>query len=66
LPSALKITIADQVYVERADLPAAMVANLVRVAAFQNPEFYRAQAMRLPTHGKPRSRGRVCAGVCST
>ncbi|MEM9629664.1 MAG: DEAD/DEAH box helicase family protein, partial [Pseudomonadota bacterium] len=54
LPSALNITIADQVYVERADLPSAMVASLVRVAAFQNPEFYRAQAMRLPTHGKPR------------
>ena len=27
---------------------------LVRLAAFQNPEFYRAQAMRLPTFGKPR------------
>jgi superfamily II DNA or RNA helicase len=26
----------------------------VRVAAFQNPEFYRAQAMRMPTYGKPR------------
>jgi superfamily II DNA or RNA helicase len=26
----------------------------VRLAAFQNPEFYRAQAMRLPTYGKPR------------
>ena len=25
-----------------------------RIAAFQNPEFYRAQAMRLPTYGKPR------------
>ena len=54
LPSALNITIADQVYLERADLPSAMVAGLIRVAAFQNPEFYRAQAMRLPTHGKPR------------
>jgi superfamily II DNA or RNA helicase len=31
-----------------------MIAQLVRVAAFQNPEFYRAQAMRLPTFGKPR------------
>src|SRR5271157_3816323 len=31
-----------------------MVARLVRIAAFQNPEFYRAQAMRLPTFGKPR------------
>ena len=35
-------------------LPAPMVARLVRIAAFQNPEFYRAQAMRLSTFGKPR------------
>jgi superfamily II DNA or RNA helicase len=27
---------------------------LLRLAAFQNPEFYRAQSMRLPTYGKPR------------
>ncbi len=31
-----------------------MVAQLVRIAAFQNPEFYRAQAMRLSTFDKPR------------
>jgi hypothetical protein len=24
------------------------------VAAFQNPEFHRAQAMRLPTYGNPK------------
>jgi hypothetical protein len=40
--------------VDRTDLPPEMVARLVRLAAFQNPEFYRAQAMRLPTYGKPR------------
>ena len=28
--------------------------RLLRLAAFQNPEFYRAQAMRLPTFDKPR------------
>ena len=28
--------------------------RLVRLAAFQNPEFYSAQAMRLSTFGKPR------------
>ena len=28
--------------------------RILRVAAFQNPEFYRAQAMRLNTFGKPR------------
>ena len=50
----IKITVADQVYIDRTGLPATMIAKLVRVAAFQNPEFYRAQAMRLPTFGKPR------------
>src|SRR6185503_1116198 len=28
--------------------------QIVRLAAFQNPEFYRAQTMRLGTYGKPR------------
>jgi hypothetical protein len=32
-----------------------MTARLMRWAAFQNPEFYRAQSMRLPTFGKPRT-----------
>jgi superfamily II DNA or RNA helicase len=31
-----------------------MLNRLVRLAAFQNPEFYKAQAMRLSTFGKPR------------
>lgn len=54
LPQSIRITFADQVYVDRTDLPPVMIARLVRLAAFQNPEFYRAQAMRLPTFGKPR------------
>ncbi len=28
--------------------------QLIRLAAFQNPEFYKAQAMRLSTYDKPR------------
>lgn len=54
LPERLKITLADGIYIDRLALPPSMVARLVRVAAFQNPEFYRAQAMRLTTHDKPR------------
>jgi hypothetical protein len=50
----VKIVLADEVYVDRTNLPPSMVARLVRLAAFQNPEFYRAQAMHLPTYGKPR------------
>jgi superfamily II DNA or RNA helicase len=31
-----------------------MLNRLLRLAAFQNPEFYKNQAMRLPTYDKPR------------
>ena len=53
LPARVRVVLADDVYIERRDLPAPLVARLVRIAAFQNPEFYRAQAMRLSTRGKP-------------
>lgn len=54
IPKSIRIVVADQVYIDRAELPPALIAQLIRLAAFQNPEFYRAQAMRLPTFGKPR------------
>lgn len=54
LPNEIDVVLAHQVYVDRTNLPPSMVAQLVRIAAFQNPEFYRAQAMRLATYGKPR------------
>lgn len=54
IPQTIPVTVADQVYIDRAGLPAALVAQIIRLAAFQNPEFHRAQAMRLPTFGKPR------------
>ncbi|MFC5423519.1 DEAD/DEAH box helicase family protein [Bosea eneae] len=54
IPPNIRIVVADQVYIDRTELPPALIAQLIRLAAFQNPEFYRAQAMRLPTFGKPR------------
>jgi hypothetical protein len=45
---------ANLLYVEKTDLPPAMLNRLLRLAAFQNPEFYKAQAMRLSTYNKPR------------
>jgi hypothetical protein len=44
----------NQIYIDRLKLQPALVNRLARLAAFQNPEFYAAQAMRLPTFGKPR------------
>ncbi|MGA7303816.1 MAG: DEAD/DEAH box helicase family protein [Rhodothermales bacterium] len=35
-------------------LPQPLLNRLIRLAAFQNPEFYKAQAMRLPVWNKPR------------
>lgn len=54
LPKSVQITRANLVYVEKKDLPPAMLNRLVRQAAFQNPEFYKAQSMRLATYDKPR------------
>ena len=54
LPSAITIVQADQIYIPRHALPPPLIARLIRLAAFQNPEFYAAQAMRRSTHDKPR------------
>jgi len=54
LPDRVKVTMADDIYVDRTALPSTMVARLIRLAAFQNPEFYQAQAMRRSTYDKPR------------
>jgi hypothetical protein len=50
----VEVVLANQIYIDRSTLPPALVNRLIRLAAFQNPEFYAAQAMRLPTFGKPR------------
>ena len=54
LPKTVQVVRANLVYVESKDLPPAMLNRLLRLAAFQNPEFYKAQAMRLSTYDKPR------------
>ena len=54
LPEKLDLVVADQIYVAKEDLVPRLRNRLIRLAAFQNPEFYRAQAMRLPVYGKPR------------
>ncbi|ELT7761290.1 DEAD/DEAH box helicase family protein, partial [Escherichia coli] len=50
----LIITLANQIYFEKAQLPQALVNRLIRLAAFPNPEFYKAQAMRMSVWNKPR------------
>lgn len=54
LPETVKIVLGNMVYIEKKGLPDVVLNRLQRLAAFQNPEFYRVQAMRLSTFGKPR------------
>jgi superfamily II DNA or RNA helicase/very-short-patch-repair endonuclease len=54
LPETIELVLGDQIYIAKEHLPPALRNRLVRLAAFQNPEFYRAQSMRLSTFGKPR------------
>jgi superfamily II DNA or RNA helicase/very-short-patch-repair endonuclease len=54
LPATLKVVLGDQIYISKENLPPVLRNRMMRLAAFQNPEFYRAQFMRLPTYDKPR------------
>ena len=54
MPKSLRVTSANLIYFEKSDLPQSLANRLIRLAAFQNPEFYRAQAMRFPVWDKPR------------
>ena len=54
MPPTVRLITSNLVYVEKKGLPSSMQDRLIRIAAFQNPEFYKAQTMRLSTYGKPR------------
>ena len=54
MPTSLNVTLANQLYFEKDGLPQSLANRLIRLAAFQNPEFYKAQAMRMSVWDKPR------------
>lgn len=54
LPELVTLTLANLVYFEKAQLPQALANRLIRLAAFQNPAFYQAQAMRRSVWNTPR------------
>ena len=54
LPPEIPAVFAQQLLVEKAGLPSALVSRLKRLAAFQNPEFYKRERLRLSTALVPR------------
>lgn len=58
LPETLELTLGNQIYVPKEALSPALRNRLIHLAAFQNPEFYKAQANRR----RPQSLGRKSLG----
>lgn len=54
LPVDIKAVIAQKIFVEKAGLPSSLINRIKRLAAFQNPEFFKKQNMRLSTALTPR------------
>ena len=53
-PDRVDIVRGNMIFVAKEGMPPAMLNRLLRLAAFQTPEFYKAQAMRLAIWDKPR------------
>ena len=53
-PPIVRIIVSDMIYVEKKGLSERALWAIKRMGAYANPEFYKAQKMRLPTYDKPR------------
>ncbi|HTF86920.1 MAG TPA: DEAD/DEAH box helicase family protein [Planctomycetota bacterium] len=54
LPATVRAVHSQRIYVEKAGIPSPLLNLIKRLAAFQNPEFYKKQSMRLSTALTPR------------
>jgi len=54
LPKEVEVILAQSIFVAKAGLPSALINRIKRLAAFQNPEFFKKQKMRLSTNRIPR------------
>jgi len=54
VPEKVRVVLSQRLFIERAGLPSPILNQLKRTAAFQNPEFYKKQGMRLSTALTPR------------
>ena len=53
-PATIEITKANMLYLKKNGFSQKALNTIKRLAAFKNPDFYKAEAMRLPTYNKPR------------
>ena len=54
IPHQVRATLSQRLYIEKKGLPSPLLNQMKRLAAFQNPEFYKKQNLRLSTALTPR------------
>ena len=54
LPKCIEIVLANKVYIKTEGISSVLLNQFKQLAAFQNPEFYRRQSMRLSIFSTPR------------
>jgi superfamily II DNA or RNA helicase len=54
VPTEVHAILAQRLFVDKTELPSALLNQIKRLAAFQNPEFYKKQSIRLSTALTPR------------
>ncbi|MGB5644196.1 MAG: restriction endonuclease subunit R, partial [Gammaproteobacteria bacterium] len=54
VPNKVHAVLAQRLFVDKTNLPSPLLNQIKRLAAFQNPEFYKKQSMRLSTALTPR------------
>jgi hypothetical protein len=54
MPARAPAVLAQRLFVEKDGIPSPLLNRIKRLAAFQNPEFYKRQSMRLSTAMTPR------------
>ncbi len=54
LPKTIRAVLAQRLFVEKTGLPSSLINQVKRLAAFQNPEFFKRENLRLSTALTPR------------
>jgi len=51
LPPKIKVILRNGLYIPKQGIPSSIYSKMLSIASFKNPEFYKAQAKRMSTHG---------------
>jgi superfamily II DNA or RNA helicase len=54
MPAHINVILQNGIYIEKENLPSNLIQQIIRLASFNNPAFFKAQAKRFSTYNIPR------------